>query len=55
MIATTFGLDDAEAATAQWRKVADQLRPKLPGFLQGAETEVLAYMTFLQYRTKLQT
>ncbi len=33
----------------QWRKVADQLRPKLPklaGFLDEAETDVLAYMTF---------
>jgi putative transposase len=29
-IATAFAQDDAEAATAQWRKVADQLRPKLP-------------------------
>src|SRR5205823_855411 len=27
-IATAFVQDDAEAATAQWRKVADQLRPK---------------------------
>ncbi|MDA9513062.1 hypothetical protein XI04_08335, partial [Bradyrhizobium sp. CCBAU 11430] len=42
---------------AQWRKVADQLRPKLPklaGFLDQAETDVLAYMTFPpQHRTKL--
>lgn len=33
--------DDAEAARTQWRKVADQLRPKLPklaGFLDEAET-----------------
>lgn len=56
-IATAFAQDDAEAATAQWRKVADQLRPKLPklaGFLDEAETDVLAYMTFpLQHRTKL--
>src|SRR5205085_4220404 len=29
-IATAFAQDDAEAAKAQWRKVADQLRPKLP-------------------------
>jgi putative transposase len=56
-IATAFAQDDAEAATAQWRKVADQLRPKLPklaGFLDEAETDVLAYMTFPpQHRTKL--
>ncbi|MCP2127777.1 UNVERIFIED_ORG: hypothetical protein M2187_002806 [Bradyrhizobium japonicum] len=48
---------DAEAARAQWRKVADQLRPKLPklaGFLDDAETDVLAYMTSPpQHRTKL--
>ncbi|MGY3695472.1 transposase-like protein [Bradyrhizobium sp. USDA 3240] len=46
-IATAFAQDDAEAATAQWRKVADQLRPKLPklaDFLDEAETDVLAYM-----------
>jgi putative transposase len=30
-IATAFAQDTAEAAKAQWRKVADQLRPKLPG------------------------
>jgi putative transposase len=55
-IATAFAQDDAEAATAQWRKVADQLRPKLPklaAFLDEAETDVLAYMTFPpQHRTK---
>jgi putative transposase len=36
-------------ASAQWRRVADQLRPKLPKlatFLDEAETDVLAYMTF---------
>lgn len=56
-IATAFAQDDAEAAKTQWRKVADQLRPKLPklaGFLDEAETDVLAYMTFPpQHRTKL--
>jgi putative transposase len=48
-IATAFAQDDAEPAKAQWRRVADQLRPKLPklsGFLDEAETDVLAYMTF---------
>jgi transposase-like protein len=56
-IATAFAQDDAEAARTQWRKVADQLRPKLPKlacFLDEAETDVLAYMTFpSQHRTKL--
>src|SRR3982751_594900 len=56
-IATAFAQDDAEAARTQWRKVSDQLRPKLPklaGFLDDAETDVLAYMTFPpQHRTKL--
>jgi putative transposase len=49
--------DDAEAAKAQWRRVADQLRPKLPklaAFLDQAESDVLAYMTFpAQHRAKL--
>src|SRR6188508_2464715 len=48
-IATAFAQDDAEAARAQWRRIADQLRPKLPkltAFLDEAETDVLAYMTF---------
>lgn len=48
IIATAFAQDDAEGAQAQWRKVADQLRPKLPklaDFLDEAETDVLAYMT----------
>jgi transposase-like protein len=48
-IATAFAQDDADAARAQWRRVADQLRPKLPklaAFLDQAEADVLAYMTF---------
>jgi putative transposase len=32
-IATAFAQDDAAAASAQWRRVADQLRPKLPSSL----------------------
>jgi transposase-like protein len=42
-IATAFAQDDAVAATAQWRRVADQLRPKLPklaGFMDDAEADV---------------
>jgi transposase-like protein len=48
-IATAFAQNDAEAARTQWRRVADQLRAKLPklaAFLDAAETDVLAYMTF---------
>jgi putative transposase len=56
-IATAFAQDDAEAARAQWRRVADQLRPKLPklaSFLDEAETDVLAYMSFpAAHRVKL--
>ena len=56
-IATAFAQDDAEAAKAQWRRVADQLRPKLPklaAFLDQAESDVLAYTTFpAQHRAKL--
>jgi putative transposase len=56
-IGTAFAQNDAEAARVQWRAVADQLRPKLPklaGFLDAAETDVLAYMSFpAAHRTKL--
>ena len=56
-IATAFAQDDAEAARAQWRRVADQLRSKLPKlavFLDEAEADVLAYMSFpAPHRAKL--
>jgi len=56
-IATAFAQDDAAAASAQWRKVADQLRPKLPklaALMDEAEPDVLAYMSFpAAHRTKL--
>jgi transposase-like protein len=56
-IATAFAQDDALAASQQWRKVADQLRPKLPklaALMDDAEQDVLAYMTFpAAHRTKL--
>jgi putative transposase len=48
-IATAFAQHDADAARTQWRKVADQLRPtirRLAEFMDEAETDVLAYMTF---------
>jgi transposase-like protein len=56
-IATAFAQDDAEAAKTQWRRVADQLRPKVPklaALMDEAEHDVLAYMTFpAAHRTKL--
>jgi putative transposase len=56
-IATAFAQEDAETAKAQWRKVADQLRPKLPklaAFMDDAEADVLAYMDFpAAHRAKL--
>jgi putative transposase len=56
-IATAFAQDDAEAAKTQWRKVADQLRPKLSklaAFMDQAEPDVLAFMSFSKdHRTKI--
>jgi len=56
-VATAFAQDDAEAASTQWRQVADQLRPKaskLANLMDDAEPDVLAYMTFpREHRTKL--
>jgi putative transposase len=48
-IATAFAQEDAAAAQAQWRQVADQLRPratKLAALMDAAEADVLAYMSF---------
>lgn len=56
-MATAFAQNDAEAARQQWRRVADQLRPKLPKLavlMDDAEADVLAYMSFpAQHRAKL--
>src|SRR4051794_33460676 len=56
-IATAFAQDDAEAARVQWRKVADQLRPRVPklaALMDEAEPDVLAYMGFpAAHRVKL--
>jgi transposase-like protein len=56
-IGTAFAQDDADAARAQWRQVADHLRPKvskLAALMDEAENDVLAYMTFPPaHRTKL--
>ena len=49
MINTAFAQDTPEAASAQWRSVAEQLRakfPKLAALMDQAETEVLAFMSF---------
>ena len=48
-IATAFAQDTAEAASTQWRAVADQIRPKVPKLatlMDDAEHDVLAYMSF---------
>lgn len=48
-IATAFAQDTPEAASTQWRNVADQIRPKVPKLatlMDSAEQDVLAYMTF---------
>ena len=56
-IATAFAQDTTEAASTQWRAVADQIRPKVPklaAIMDEAEHDVLAYMTFpKEHRTKL--
>ena len=48
-IATAFAQESAEAASAQWRTLADQIRPKVPrlaAIMDETEHDVLAYMTF---------
>jgi putative transposase len=48
-IATAFAQETPEAASTQWRSVADQIRPKVPKLatlMDDAEHDVLAYMTF---------
>jgi len=56
-IGTAFAQETAEAASQQWRAVADQMRPKLPklaALMDDAEPDVLAYMTFpREHRAKL--
>ena len=54
---TAFAEADAPAAHAQWRTVADQLRPRVPklaALMDAAEHDVLAYMDFpREHRAKL--
>ena len=56
-IATAFVQDTPDAASAQWRTVADQIRPRVPKLatiMDDAEPDVLAYMTFpKEHRAKL--
>ncbi len=56
-IGTAFAQETAEAASQQWRAVADQIRPKLSKLatlMDDAEPDVLAYMTFpREHRAKL--
>ena len=56
-IRTAFAQATETAARAQWRKVADQLRPKLPklaALMDDAEDDVLAHMAWPKdLRTKL--
>jgi putative transposase len=56
-IATAFAQETPEAASSQWRAVADQIRPKAPKLatiMDDAEPDVLAYMTFpKEHRAKL--
>ena len=56
-IGTAFAEADADAARKQWRSVADQLRPRVPklaALMDGAEADVLAFMTFpKEHRAKI--
>jgi hypothetical protein len=48
-VVAAFVQDDAEAASKQWRQFADQLRSKVPelaAFMDEAEADVLAFMSF---------
>ena len=57
MINTVFAQETLDAAIAQWRVVADQLRskfPKLAAMLDRSEPDVLAYMSFPKaHRTQI--
>jgi putative transposase len=57
MINTVFAQETLDAAIAQWRVVADQLRdkfPRLAAMLDKSEADVLAYMSFPKaHRTQI--
>ncbi|NVM79629.1 transposase-like protein [Duganella sp. SG902] len=55
VINTIFVQESAEAASAQWCSVTDQLRPKLPkvaDMMVAAENEVLPFMSFSVHAQK---
>jgi transposase-like protein len=56
-VGTAFVQEDAASAKAQWRQVADQLRPKaakLAAMMDEMEEDVLAYMGFpKEHRAKI--
>jgi transposase-like protein len=56
-VGTAFAQEDAASAKAQWRQVADQLRPKTPklaAMMDEMEEDVLAYMGFpKEHRSKV--
>ena len=56
-IRTAFVQENADAATRQWRQVADSLRPRFARLAQltdDAETDVLAFMRFSrEHRIKI--
>ena len=56
-VATAFAQEDASSASAQWRQVADQLRPKVPkltAIMDESEHDVPACMAFpAAHRTRL--
>jgi transposase-like protein len=56
-IGTAFAQDDGDAASKQWRSVADQLRPRVPklaSLMDHAEADVLAFTTFpKEHRAKI--
>lgn len=56
-IGTAFAEADPDAARAQWRRVADQARPRVPklaALMDDAEADVLAFMSFpAQHRAQL--
>jgi putative transposase len=56
-IGNAFAQETQQAASTQWRAVADQIRPKVPrlaAIMDEAEPDVLAYMSFpKEHRTKL--
>jgi len=48
LMATAFAQDDAEAAKTQWRRLSDQLRPKLPAQPPGLHTKFLTVPCWLR-------